>query len=769
MTPSIPSEADCKRTAFRLNDSLEEIFDYARRKRLILRPFTAYERLAEVWKDYPDGWEDNVLGMLAAFAVCGQAKTCAAFVRSIAERLPDEEIALAREWRALPWIWSCFTVKADLGGSRLTVKPLGERPATWPHTAKWGELALYSPTVAGDYHRGVSLFLAMLVACGRVFHTYGVIIPFRSFSVDDLFAFADCVGFTRFPAGEAEPLAGVAGRARRISDIIAADPLPFLRLFEFAEMPRVVGRRGPWRKNVSTALLPAGVDASDPAFWRNAIVQTEHKIHSDIFLGDSAALYLDGGSPMYDPAVYISFADRRVYLVAAHEEAYDSGREALLPVVRLPEDPQVSCSLLLETAVRKILKTSDSLDLLRAPLDTGAAHSDPGIPVDQDGGPIPTFDEAERVLDRLTYNHNEGIEETDEEVAGFLNVSVQIVTKLRSSIPGFGVNEHSGLPPVDRMGLSPRAYHQLLSRPVPAAEGALVLCSPEYLRSLGHELESMIAETPILRFAQWSLGLAGKEGGIPATKAGYVKPLVVHDAAEAGVIKKPLEQAQEMFDGSLENSDGRLERMIDILRPKRELDSKEFIRNRKLLEAARFIRLRGSGFVLTAEGEKGQGDPIGMYHHLIVKMFESYEWNETAYFDSIPGIRERGGFLFYAAHVLCGEQMSGKGEQYQWAPVRRLTEAFIGTFPDLAQAIADRKEEGAFGFHSLMELLIFETFVRFFGESFGLLESRLTAAAENLEDSDEQTRNGGEEERVFASLAWMRPTPLMCRVFRIGG
>ena len=169
--------------------------------------------------------------MLAAFAVCGQAKTSAAFVRSIGERLSDQETALAREWRALPWIWSCFTVKADLGGSRLIIKPLGEQPSSWPHTAKWGELTLYSPTVAGNYHRGVSLFLGMLAVSGGVFHTYGVIVPFRSFGAEDLFAFADCVRFSRFPAGDAtEPLAGVAGRARCISDIIAADPLPRLIL-----------------------------------------------------------------------------------------------------------------------------------------------------------------------------------------------------------------------------------------------------------------------------------------------------------------------------------------------------------------------------------------------------------------------------------------------------------------------------------------------------------------------------------------------------------
>ena len=774
MAETIPSEAECKRAVARMNDLLPELFDYARRKRLAVRPFNEYESLSDVWQEYPDGWESNVLGMLAAASVCGQTKTCAAFVRSIRDRLPDKEVALARGWRALPWIWSGFAVTEDLGGSRVAVLPLGERPSSWPEDVPWDRLIVYSPTVAANFHRGTSLFLGQLATVGDVFVTNGVILPFSSLEAADLLAFADFVRLaSRSTPGIVEPLAGVVEHVGSLCDVIATDPLSFLRLFEFTESPRIVGRRGPWRRNASVALFPGGPEMSDPAFWDDALAGDEHEVHSSNFLDDSAALFLDGGSPAYDPVVYLSFADRRVYLFAGHDDAYDEGREALLPVVKMPQTAQVRFSMLVTVAAARILDVVDELGFLQGVFESEANLTEEEDDEDQDAdnqdaGSLPTMEEAQRVIDRLVHNHNEGREETDADVAEALGVTPEIVAGLRSVLPNPDAADGDKVAEVDRMGLSPRAYHELTSRRVPAAKGALVLRTPEELRSLGSEAAGSVAATPMIRFTTWLLGTVGAGERIPATKAGYVKPSIVGDAAEAAVIASPHEQATQILAVSRDTSAKHFARLVRELQPKRELDSDEFLRNRELLESAGLIRLADRAFVVTDEGRRGLDDPVGLYHRLIVTMFRSYEWYEDDLLRSLPALRERAGFLFHALHTMCGGDEAVGMSKYEWVTMHRLTAAFTGTLPMLAEELGKPHDGEPFGLRFVVELQIFRTFVSFFGGSFGLLESRATEPENAETGPDELGRDAGPEGPLLDHTWWVRPTPLLPRVFRIG-
>jgi len=347
MTPNLPTEAQCRRQSAILNRALPHVFDYARRKRLVNAPFAQYAELEEEWEKYPENWEDNVLGMLAGNAVCGARERCAGLVRSVKNTIPEDELALLRGWRSVPWTWSVFRVAEDLGDSRLIVRPLGEAPAQWPDGTNWEELVVYSPAITRNYHEGKTLVLAFLVRIDAIFHTYGVVLPFTSNDAPDMLAYADMARAAALQRsrGIVEPVAGNPERVTDLNEIIRQAPLDFLRLFTFAEAPTLTGRNGLWRNNRAAA--------------------------SRDFAEDAASLLLDGDRPMYDPTIYVSFGDRRVFLHATTDDAYQAGREALSGVVEIPATPTVSVSLLMATAAKSILGDFDEISYLQSAFDAG--------------------------------------------------------------------------------------------------------------------------------------------------------------------------------------------------------------------------------------------------------------------------------------------------------------------------------------------------------------------------------------------------------------
>jgi hypothetical protein len=770
MAHDYPSEAACKRAVRKLDDLIPAIYAYGQRKRLNKRPFEEYHRLDEEWGRFPEQWEDSVLGMLAAHAVCGRPDRCAAFVRSIRDKFTNTDLAIAREWRRTPWFWCCFTVVEEVARSLLLVEPLGAAPSHWSEEREWDELLIYSPTVSENANRGISHFLCQLVYVESAFHTYGAILPFRSFDEVDLLAFADYVdASTEQDARRRRTLAGIPDPALGVSDIIADRPLSFLRLFSFAEVPTMTGRRGPWRRNASVTVLPEGEAAMDPRYWSDLIASTGHHVHSTSFTEDSAALFLDGGSPMYDPSVYLSFPERRIFLYAMHVDGYREGREALLPVVAMPEDPQGSCSMGVLTAAHAILADIDELDRLLA------IHEPAGEDVDVDPddadetGPFPSREEAEAIIERLFYNHNEGIEESNDEVAEAVGVDPAIVARLRDSFPSIHSKDTAGYGEADRMGLSPKAFHDLTNRPIPAAEGALVLRTTHEFSALEEEARESIFATPIMRFHRWLLDeLAGGES-IPATKAGYVKPSVVFQAIEAGVVKSPIATAREMLGLSADAEEERVERVAEILRPKREEQAHQFYRWRLLLETAKYMRLTGSRFEVTAAGRKGLAEPVLAYRYLIETTFARYNWQELYRFEVVPRLREQAGVLFYALHRLCGGN-DALVAGYGWTTVSELTDIFAATIPPLREALEQPEAGDLVGIRALLEGQIDSCFVEFFGKGFGLIEYD-TADRDRRASTPIEGTDGPGGEKTIPSLITsgslrIRPTMLYRSVFR---
>jgi|GEM_PF-3916018 len=759
--PDIPREVDCKRRSAQLNQLLPHAFEYARRKRLIDRWFRAYDALEPEWERYPEGWEDSVRGMLANAALFGSRERAAAFCRVMKKELPDELTSMARCWRERPWCYIAFTVIADYGDNLLEIVPLGDPPSSWLPAGsngsqqaervreQWQSLLLYSPSVGDHYRHGIKLFLTQLWDDGRAFQTYGVVLPFRSLEPEDLLFFADVARFaTQHPGGPEYPrLAGVVGRTTNLSDVIAANPLAFLQLIRFSDAPGVAGRGVPLRRCAASAVLSEPAAAMDEADWALSLKAAGEHLALAIFDDDAGALYPGEASPMHDPALYLSYSDDRCYLAAMSEEAYRRGRDAVAAVCVFPEEPEVRASMVAYAAAHKILDCADELRQLEDRFSARRAEGEFEGEFDEealedednlDDASLPSGDELQAILNRLSENHNEGRTESDEEIAAALGVDPAKVTPLSEKLSamfeepfGPATPDTPGGPAsgaADRFGLSPKAYVALTRRSVPDVPGALVVRNAAgiaaALRARGLDPECSVADAPAVSFARWFINKAVAEGSVAATQAGYVATKVVAEAFERHVIPPPFESAAGW----------------DRYRPKKEGDWPEFQLYRKLLEAAGLVDYNGKRFVAAdtpARASAGRlsvaelaAGPLILYHHLLEEMFLRFEWDYHPWLPAVPHLRESAGFLFYAAGVL-------QRETADWIPASRLTERFIAAVPPLAAAVAREREQlrqrgaryddsarDAFGLPELIGAAVSAHFIGDFAESFGLLETQ---------------------------------------------
>lgn len=688
----LPREAECKRTVARFNELLEHLFDYARRKGHVDVPFAEYTALAEEWEQYPEGWEGNVLGMLAAQAVVGNKKRAAAFCRGAEKVLTDSQLAIARRWKRLPWFFAAFRVVEEYGDGLLEIAPFGEPPTTWPQDESWDTLLLYSRTVADIYRHGSSLVLAQLWKGEHAFHTYGVILDLPTMAAEDLFFFADIEEHLDVDPGEV-PLLGRNTRTRTLSDSIARSPLLYLQLLRYAEAPRVTNRNGEQAGFFAavTALSPSGgqLPGGDHAAGyseselRSRIEATGHSIDEVIVAEDAGAIFPGEGSPMLDAEVYFSGATGRAYLRAASLEAYQRGRQAVAALWSFPEEPAARATLPAFMAARGILDYEDELMQLQELFgeDRGIAPEpeQPEEELEEPDGNLPSMDELQSILNRLTENANEGRTQSDEEVGVALGLDPAMIAPVRAQVEELlGRQAARAGEAADRFGLSPRAFHELTRGGVPAAEGALVLREEQAVRQIATssaELEALLDEAPAYRLAHWLLEKAIAEGGISATKAGYVGTKVVKEAFDLRLIPRYFGEAS--FVGELE--------LWEV--PKKESDWPVFEYLRELLEAARLLRYDGKRFVPLDPAPDLLADRLSLYLHLLKRIFSKFPWDDHPRFEPLPMLRNYAGFLFYAA-----EKLRREAGEDAWVPAAYLADRFIAAAPPVAAAVAKDEE-----------------------------------------------------------------------------
>lgn len=720
----LPKEVDCKRTSAGLDEILPYVFDYTRRKHIIDRQFKKYYELEDEWKEYPDEWEDNILGMLALSALFGSVKRASAFTRSMKSDLSDIQLSMVRRWRKHPWFYCVFTVLEEYDGNLLEIQPIGDPPDGWPSSEFPESILLYSPNVTDNFRHGKQLFIALLWEGERAFHTYGAILNFNSINKEDIHFFADIVRHRDYSA-LSEPLMGIKSRTTDLSDTILSEPLSFLQLFRFTETPIMESRAGRLQQCVSVEISSSLTSIKDKETLRRFVEGTGEKIERIEFGEYAAVVYPGEGSPMYDPVLYLSFTDQRIFLSAMTEEGYLRGRNAAGALCTFPEEPQLRASMPIFTAAHKILDYEDEFCQIQdsfndIPKDQQNFNSEGGG--ESSDSNLPTFEELQAIMNRLTENHNEGIEEDDISIAESLDVSTDKVTALREKFNFDTVSSGQA----DRLGLSPRAFRQLSAGGMPAAKGALLLRKPEEVRdelaALGLNARELLSKVPIFRFAQWILSTAVESGSIAATKAGYVETKVIMEALEQNIIPTPLDK---IMDSSLGGKALSKETLVKFF-PKKENDWKEFLWMRKLLEKARLLNFNGKRFIPGGKAEILLSDPVFFYHHLLGVMFTSYDWDYSPMFGTIPYIRTMAGFLFYAVGILSSSAETDDNNGVSgWFDSELLIDRFISAVPPLAGRVEEEENNNSsmiMRTRNYVQIGILSDFLHKFAENFGLVE-----------------------------------------------
>ncbi len=731
MKTDVPSEAQCKRAETVFNDVHEPGYRYAMRKRIGARAIRDYLAAEELWEGFPEDWEEHVVSMLVVGTVFGRTDRVAAFLRGTKEAVRSDLVPMIRRWRERPWVWAVVRVVEDLGDRRLVVEPVGAPPSTWRNADDWGPMIVYSRSISQNYENGVDLFFVQLVDVGPAYVTDGVIIPLRSFQRTDALFYANIVANVRQPSG-AIPLLGVADESAPVSDIAARDAVAFLALFRYGDMPAVRTPHGAPGRFVSAAELPRDADAWSEQTRREAAQAAGERICAAAIEADAAAISFGDGSPMYDPVVYLSRGTRRAFLHARTREAYDRGRAAAAAILTFPGSPQVSATFLAYGAATAICGLDEELqdecgvfrERFEEAIRPAGAAEGVGDGVDDDE-PLPSsMEEVQAIADRLIRNHNEGIREEIDAIAADLGVEPEVVDSVRrqieASLSRMDAAMGDGVA-ADRFGLSPKAFTALSRGGEPAVEGVLRLRETDELRPAG----DLIAPVSYVTGVRWLLEQAMGEGGLPATKAGYISPPVVAEAYELGVARAVWDRdAGPAFDEVAR------ERLHEQFRPRKEADLPALLRLRALAEDAHLLRLSGNRFVVTDDARDLADDPVALYRHLIATAFRTFDWARDDRFQEPPALHAMSSFLFYAAGELCDARRSGAGDEREadWVPVQMLVDRFIAAVPPLAEAVRAKaqRHRDAYepGLDVWLRVHVQVRFVDLFGASFGLFETK---------------------------------------------
>ena len=734
MKSDVPSEAQCKRATTVFNDVHEPGYRYATRKKIGARALKEYVASEELWRDFPDDWEENVVAMLVVGALFGRSDRVAAFLRGTKEEVHGDLLPMVRLWRDRPWVWAFVQVVEDLGDRRLVVEPIGAAPSTWRNADDWGPMIVYSRSIAQNYDNGIALFFVQLVDVGPAFATNGVIVPLRGFERTDALFYADVVAKAGRSA-RSIPLLGLVDESTPVSDVAAAYTVPFLALFRYSEMPAVRTPHGAPGRFISAVDLPDRAGWSEER-WRDAAAAAGERISAVLIADDAEAIEDDAeaivygdASPMYDPAVYVSRGTKRAFLDARTRDAYDRGRSAAAPLLAFPEQPDVVATFVALAAATEVCGLDetfqDECDVLRRRFEKAIEPTGPpdGIDDDSDGPAPSSIEEAQAIADRLIRNHNDGIREQADAIAADLGIDPAVVESVRRQIEG-SLSRMGGTSAgvaADRFGLSPRAFLMLCHGGVPAVDGVLRLRDADELRPEADR----IASTYYVTGVRWLLERAIGEGGLPATKAGYISPRFVSEVYDLGIVLTVWDRDSERDVDADER-----ERHHEKYRPRKEADLPALLRVRSLAEDADLLVLSGNRFIATDGAYDLVDDEPTLYRHLIAAAFRSFDWALNDRLDPSPTLHAMSGFLFYAAGELCDARRPVAGDESgtDWVPVQMLVDRYIAAVPPLAEAVRAESErytdarDAGIAMWTRIELEVY--FVDLFGATFGLFETK---------------------------------------------
>lgn len=610
-------EVAAKQAASTLDRLIQLAFAYDRRKGLSQTWFRRLDRWKDIIKEVPATWEDVARGSLAALAVWGPGPAAAGFVRAEGDRLPDDELSLARRWRSVPWMMMAFHIIKPLGPGFLQVRPWGSQPAFWPADQPWGDLELYSPNLSTRQETRNHAVVALVWNSPAGWHTWGPILAFPGWGEKDF-------GYLMSVAREAEkhlpptPLRGTTPPHFSLTAALTQHAAAAQVLFRWSETPVFEGPLGPVRNLVAFASFE-GVPLDEVTWWEKRARARGERVGVFNTVEGAVEVYLGEGAALRDPWYTVSLKDKRIYLGATGEEAYQRGVRFFTGVVDFPDDPIIDTV----AAIRLVGDT-----LWPEPKDQYALLSEQFQKMADEEVLSPerqkALDSLQTIAKRLIDNHNEGIAETVSETALALGVPLDEVEDVAHSLQA--VLRRQG--PQRSLEVPPRVLEQLALSRFPRAEGALVP------RDLPVD-QVLLEAAPVIQVLRWFASEAALGGGrVPATSSGYLDPKKL-TSAKSGL-------------GHLDPS------LYSPSYPRREGDWPWFLRHRKVLELAGLISLDKRGFLLTDRARTLLDQPKELYDHLLMVGLFSAQWGSTE--ENVlklqASIRSFHGLLLYALGVL---------------------------------------------------------------------------------------------------------------------
>lgn len=192
----------------------------------------------------------------------------------------------------------------------------------------------HSPDLIELYRREIWTCYGLFFYNGACFQNYGQIYYLEWAGLHDLQWFARRLDEERY---EREGL----------MEVMTADPLPWIALFAFAELPRIRHRGS--EMEVCDASTPLR-HLKENALPGNVEVRWSGKL---------CRITLDREEPFFGPKAVWDRRKKRLYLRAMSPEAYRRGRMTLLQVAELPEEPESRCSGAMFTAAHDVLGSGE--------------------------------------------------------------------------------------------------------------------------------------------------------------------------------------------------------------------------------------------------------------------------------------------------------------------------------------------------------------------------------------------------------------------------
>lgn len=313
--------------------SLEnKIFPWAEKKEKLFNAFinelSIYTEAAE---KMPEQWLNMALSMFASSRTFGNPARLKKYLKGHKDELTPEEAEIIRRGMENPWFFSLFSVEESLGRDIFRIYDYS-RDKT---------LILHSPGVESVYRKGTNLFLCLLLDIGVCHLTYALIIYFTGFTVRDIMFFA-----------------GMANDYyKKNLDLALAiynDPIPYMLLYNYAGMPRVMMTDGDLSEYCAHSLKVAGFSPEDYA--GKFSIEKKHGIYR-CTLEEKR----EDGRYVFKGTIYYDRHRKLLLIQAMGLNKYRQIKEILADKYNFPLEPAWHASTTMVIALQEILgiKTPD--------------------------------------------------------------------------------------------------------------------------------------------------------------------------------------------------------------------------------------------------------------------------------------------------------------------------------------------------------------------------------------------------------------------------